>query len=280
MREMSVDLIRDAVAELCVQANTQIGGDILRAVERAQETDESPVARSVLKSIAQNIHIAREEGLPACQDTGMAVVFAEVGQEVLLTGGGFEEAVAEGVRRGYVDGKLRLSVVSDPLRRVNTGDNTPPVLYTRIVPGDRVSLTVAPKGFGSENMSRLKIFTPSASPADLEDFVYETVVTAGSNPCPPVIVGVGIGSTAEGVLLAAKRGLLREVGSLHPDPFYAEMEERLLTRINSSGIGPQGLGGSTTALAVHVTALPTHIAGLPCGVNMGCHVTRHASRIL
>lgn len=206
----------------------------------------------------------------------MAVVFLTLGQEIHLTGGSLRDAVDEGVRRGYLEGHLRCSVVADPLRRVNTGDNTPAVLYVDVVPGDALEVTVAPKGFGSENMSRLKMFTPAASQEDIEDFIVSCVREAGSNPCPPVVVGVGLGGTFEGCALAAKRALARSVSEPNPDPFYAEMEGRVLDKLNALDIGPQGFGGSVTALAVMIEALPTHIAGLPCGVNIGCHVTRHA----
>lgn len=210
----------------------------------------------------------------------MAVVFADIGQDVHLTGGDFAAAVNEGVRRGYVDGKLRLSVVGDPLRRVNTNDNTPAILHTRIVPGDKVFLTVAPKGFGSENMSAMKLFKPSATEQDILDFIVATVSSAGSNPCPPVVVGVGLGGTVDMAALCAKRALLREIGSEHPDALYAKLEKEALVRVNRLGIGPQGMGGSITALAVFFEPYATHIAGLPCVVNMGCHITRHACAVI
>ena len=276
MREIQAKTITDAVAQLCVQANCRLSGDMQAAIRQAARQESSPVGRSVFDAIIRNMEIAADSEIPICQDTGMAVVFAEVGQDVHITGGGFEEAVNEGVRRGYIDGRLRLSVVADPLRRENTGDNTPAVIYTRLVPGDALRLTVCPKGFGSENMSALKMFTPAAGPEDIIAFVTETVINAGASACPPVVVGVGIGGTADQVMLAAKQALACPVDAPHPDPFYERMRQSMLERINQTGIGPQGLGGTVTALAVNIEVRPTHIAGLPCAVNMGCHVTRHA----
>ena len=224
----------------------------------------------------ENFTFAGAQGLPICQDTGMAVVFLTLGQEVHFVGGGIQEAVNAGVAKGYTEGHLRCSVVADPLRRVNTGDNTPAVLHVTLVPGQEVSVTVAPKGFGSENMSRVKMFTPAATPADIEDFVVDCVRQAGSNPCPPVVVGVGLGGDFESCALAAKEALCRPVSLHNSDPYYADMERRILDRLNGLEVGPQGFGGKTTALAVAIEPRPTHIAGLPCAVNMGCHVTRHA----
>ena len=234
--------------------------------------------QGIMQDLLDNLDAARELDIPVCQDTGMAVVFAEVGQEVHFTGGDFEAAVQEGVHRGYTEGLLRCSVVGDPLERINTGDNTPAVLHTRIVPGEKVTLTVAPKGFGSENMSRLQMLTPAAGRAGVVDFVVDTVRMAGGNPCPPMVVGVGIGGDFEGCALLAKQALCRPVSQRNPKPFYAQLEEELLERINRLNIGPQGFGGKTTAFAVNVEAGATHIAGLPVAVNIGCHVTRHLKK--
>lgn len=277
MREVSVSQVTDLVARLCVEANTVLPRDLRERIETAQRAETKPLGKAILGDLVENYTLAEESGLPICQDTGMAVVFLSLGQEVHLTGGPLREAVDEGVRRGYREGFLRCSVVSDPLRRENTGDNTPAALYVDVVPGDGVEITVAPKGFGSENMSRIKMFTPAAAREDIMDFVVECVRAAGSNPCPPVVVGVGLGGTFEGCALAAKEALAGPVGEANPDPFYREMEEELLERLNGLDIGPQGFGGKTTALAVKVKPRPTHIAGLPCAVNIGCHVTRHAS---
>ena len=280
MREITYEQIAETVARLCIQANCQLPGDVKQAVRACRESERSPVGRAILGDLEENFTFAGERGLPICQDTGMAVVFAELGQEVHITGGLLSDAVNEGVARGYVDGKLRLSVVADPLRRMNTDNNTPAILHLTITEGDRLKLTVAPKGFGSENMTKLKMFTPAATRADILDFLVECVSAAGSNPCPPVVVGVGLGGTSEMAALLAKRALLRPVDSVNPDPFYAEMEAEALERINALGIGPQGLGGRTTALSVCILPHATHIAGLPCAVNLGCHVTRHAEKLL
>ena len=280
MREIAYADIVSAVSELCVQANTFLPEDLKEAIRRAAGTEESPVGQAILGDLEENFAFAAQKGLPICQDTGMAVVFAELGQEVHITGGLLSDAVNEGVARGYVEGKLRLSVVGDPLRRVNTNNNTPAILHLTMTEGDRLRLTVAPKGFGSENMTRLKMFTPAATREDVLDFLVECVSAAGSNPCPPVVVGVGLGGTSEMAALLAKRALLRPVDGVNPDPFYAEMEAEALARINALGIGPQGLGGRTTALSVCILPYATHIAGLPCAVNLGCHVTRHAEKLL
>ncbi len=275
MREINVSEIADAVARLCVEANRELPADLAEKIAAASQCESSPLGRSVLCDLCENMQAARRLSLPVCQDTGMAVIFAEVGQEVHLTGGSFEEAVNEGVRRGYTEGLLRCSVAADPIRRGNTGDNTPAVLHTRIVPGDRVSLTVAPKGFGSENMSRLRMMTPAATEDDIVAFVAETVREAGGNPCPPVVLGVGIGGDFEQCALLAKQALCRPVSERNPDPYYAALEARMLEAVNALGVGPQGFGGDTTALAVNIEWAPTHIAGLPVSVNVGCHVTRH-----
>lgn len=277
MREIPYEMIVETVRALCIQANCQLPEDIKQVIRAARGAEESPVGRAILGDLEENFTFAGERMLPICQDTGMAVVFADLGQECHITGGLLSDAVEEGVARGYVEGNLRLSVVGDPLRRVNTGRNTPAILHLTLVEGDKLRLTVAPKGFGSENMTRLKMFTPSATVTDVEDFIVDCVSQAGSNPCPPVIVGVGLGGTSEMAALLAKRALLRAVDEQSADPFYAEMERRVLERINALGIGPQGLGGRVTALSVCILPCGTHIAGLPCAVNLGCHVTRHAS---
>jgi len=275
MREITAAQVTETVARLCIEANTDAGPDIVAALERAKvyETEETP--RQVLDTLLQNAIIAQKDRMPICQDTGMAVVFAELGQDVRITGGALDDAVNEGVRRGYRDGYLRNSVVRDPVRRDNTGDNTPAVIHYSVVPGGKLTLTVAPKGFGSENMSAVKMLKPSDGLTGLEHFVLEAVQTAGGNPCPPVIVGVGAGGTFELAALLAKKALLRNVGTANADPFWDETERRLLNALNSLDIGPGGFGGKTTALAVHIIPYATHIAGLPVAVNIGCHVTRH-----
>ena len=276
MREISCGDIRELVERLCIEAATVLPDDLCRTIHAAREKEESPVGQGILQDIEDNFLLAREKGVPICQDTGMAVVFLELGQEVHITGGSLRDAVNMGVHDGYLNGALRCSVVEDPLRRVNTGDNTPAVLHVEIVEGDAFRVTVAPKGFGSENMSAMKMFTPAASREDIEDWIVSCVNTAGSNPCPPVIVGVGIGGTIEQCALEAKKALLAPMDAPNSDPFYADMEEKTLEKINRLGIGPQGMGGRVTALGVHIRPYPTHIAGLPCVVNMSCHVTRHA----
>lgn len=280
MREINVNEITKAIAELCVDANLHLPRGMRERIEQSAETEESELCKSVLGDIAANIDCAAELGVPICQDTGMAVVFAEIGQDAHIVGGAFEDAVNRGVAEGYVNGRLRLSIVGDPLERVNTNDNTPSVIHTRIVPGDKIRLTVAPKGFGSENMSRLKMFTPSASKEDIVKFVVKTVSLAGSNPCPPIVVGVGIGGDFEYSALLAKKALCRDLNVRHPEPLYAEMEQTMLDGINRLGIGSQGFGGTVTALYVNIEKAPTHIAGLPVAVNIGCHVTRHAETVL
>ncbi len=279
MREINSEEITRVIAELCVEANLHLPNGMKECITQCIEREESPLCKSVLGDIACNIDCADELGVPICQDTGMAVVFAEVGQECHINGS-FEEAVNTGVAKGYVDGRLRLSIVGDPLERKNTNDNTPAVIHTRLVEGDKIRLTVAPKGFGSENMSRLKMFTPSATKKDIVDFVTETVSLAGSNPCPPIVVGVGIGGDFEYCAYLAKKALCRDLSLRHPDPVYAELEREMLKRINALGIGSQGFGGTITALYVNIEKSATHIAGLPVAVNIGCHVTRHAERII
>jgi len=280
MREVNAQIIAKAVAELCIEANLHLPDGMKECIENARKLEKSELCKSVLGDLEQNLIAADELSVPICQDTGMAVVFAEIGQDVHITGGAFEDAVNEGVAKGYVEGKLRLSVVGDPIERVNTGNNTPAVIHTRIVPGDKISLTVAPKGFGSENMSRLKMFTPSASKEDIINFIVETASVAGSNPCPPIVVGVGIGGDFEQCAYLAKKALCRDLSVRNPKPLYAEMEKAALDGINRLGIGAQGFGGTQTALYVNIEQAPTHIAGLPVAVNMGCHVTRHAGCVI
>ena len=277
MREISAEAVADTVARLCVQANTFLPRDVKDGIAAARAAEDWPPAREILDRIMENGEIGG--GFPICQDTGMACVFLEVGQELHIAGD-LAQAVDEGVRRGYAQGYLRKSVVSDPLERVNSGDNTPAMLYTDLVPGDRLVVTVAPKGFGSENMSRIAMLKPSDGVEGVKDFIVDTVEQAGPNPCPPIVVGVGLGGTFDKCALLAKKALLRELGAPSPLPFYAELERELLARINALGIGPQGFGGRTTALAVHIETLPTHIAGLPCAVNINCHVARHATEVL
>ena len=278
MREIPREAVVEAVKALCIEANRMLPADLKERLCGACRAEESPLGREVLSDIVRNYETAEALSIPVCQDTGMAVVFAELGEDAHVPG--LEEAVNEGVRRGYTEGLLRCSVVGDPLRRQNTGDNTPAVLHLRLVPGDRLTLTVAPKGAGSENMSSIRMMTPAASEQDLIDAVVRAVEAAGSNPCPPVVVGVGIGGNFEGCALLAKRALCRDTAVRNPDPLYASLEERMLEGINRTGIGPQGFGGRVTALAVNIEAGATHIASLPRAVNMGCHVTRHACRTI
>lgn len=278
MREIPREAVVEAVKALCIEANRMLPADLKERLCGACRAEESPLGREVLSDIVRNYETAEALSILVCQDTGMAVVFAELGEDAHVPG--LEEAVNEGVRRGYTEGLLRCSVVGDPLRRQNTGDNTPAVLHLRLVPGDRLTLTVAPKGAGSENMSSIRMMTPAASEQDLIDAVVRAVEAAGSNPCPPVVVGVGVGGNFEGCALLAKRALCRDTAVRNPDPLYASLEERMLEGINRTGIGPQGFGGRVTALAVNIEAGATHIASLPLAVNMGCHVTRHACRTI
>lgn len=277
MREINSINITEVVARLCIRANTRLPQDVKDTIAAARQAEDWPVAQNILDRIMENYSIGGDT--PICQDTGMACVFVEVGQEVHINGD-LTGAVNEGVRRGYGEGYLRKSVVRDPLDRVNTGDNTPAMLYTELVPGDQIKITVAPKGFGSENMSRIAMLKPSDGLEGVRAFILETVRLAGPNPCPPIVVGVGIGGTFDKCALLAKRALLRDMGQPSPIPFYAGLERELLDEINSLGIGPQGFGGRTTALAVHIETLPTHIAGLPCAVNINCHVARHVSEVM
>lgn len=280
MRTIEAKEITALVRELCMKANYILPEDIRQSYLDGQAAEQSPLGKTIFGKMIENCDIACKNQVPICQDCGMAVVFAEIGQDVHITGGLLEDAIEEGVRQGYLDGYLRLSVVRDPLDRVNTNDNTPPILYTRIVAGDQIRITVAPKGFGSENMSAMKMFTPAASRADIIDFIVDACDKAGSNPCPPIVIGVGLGGTSDKAAYLAKRALMRPVGQFHSNPFYAEMEREIIERVNALGIGPQGLGGTVTALMAAIEPFPTHIAGLPCVVNIGCHVTRHAEGIL
>lgn len=278
MREINVSQIADTLEQMCIKANCVLNTDVENALRKGLECETSGIGRGVLENILKNAEIARDEYVPICQDTGMAVVFLKIGQDVHLVGGSLNAAVNEGVRRGYEKGYLRKSVVADPVRRGNTGDNTPAIIHTEIVDGDAVEITVAPKGFGSENMSAVKMLKPSEGIDGIIDFVVSVVKNAGGNPCPPLVVGVGIGGTFEKVAYLAKSALLRDVDSHNPDPYYAELEDTLLEKINELNIGPQGFGGKTTALGVNVETFPTHIAGMPCAVNINCHVTRHLSK--
>lgn len=280
MREIHVDEIIKAVRRMCIDANCNLNQDIETALKCGLKRETNPIAKTVLTDILTNAEIARKEQMPICQDTGMAVFFLKLGQDLHITGGSLKDAINEGVRQGYADGYLRKSVVSDPIRRGNTGDNTPAIIHTEIVDGETLSITLAPKGFGSENMSAIKMLKPSDGLNGIIDFVVDTVKNAGSNPCPPLVVGVGIGGTFEACAYLAKTALLRDVDSKNPDPYYAELEETLLKKINALDIGPQGFGGITTALGVNVETFPTHIAGMPCAVNINCHVTRHLTCIL
>ncbi len=278
IREVSVEEITKNVREMCIEANDTLSPDMEEAIRSASQSETSPLGREILGELTENLEIARSEQIPICQDTGMAVVFLEVGQEVHFVGGDLTEAVNEGVRQGYEDGYLRKSVVGDPLIRENTRDNTPAVLHTGIVPGTQVRITVAPKGFGSENMSRIFMLKPADGAEGVRDAVLSAVREAGPNACPPLVVGVGIGGTFEQCALLAKKALLRGIDEENELPHVRELERDLLTRINALGIGPAGLGGSTTALAVHILTAPTHIAGLPVAVNLCCHVNRHVTR--
>lgn len=280
MREIDVKVIKEAVAKLCIDANIYLPEDLKQAIKSACGNESSELGRNIMCNLCDNFRIAEEKGIPVCQDTGMAVVFIELGQEVHLTGGRLYDAVNEGVKQGYIEGCLRLSVVSDPIERINTGSNTPAIIHTEITGSDKVKITVAPKGFGSENMSGIKMLTPAASREDIIEAVLEIVKKAGSNPCPPVVVGVGIGGNFEYSAYMAKKALVRPVSERNGDQYYAELEKDMLERINELGIGPQGYGGSTTALAVNIEKYATHIAGLPVAVNMGCHVNRHAQTII
>lgn len=280
IRTIRVEEITKNIKEMCIEANHFLSPDMAEAMKCAEKNEEAPLGKQILEQLQENLKIAGEDMIPICQDTGMAVVFLEIGQDVHLEGGALEDAVNEGVRQGYVEGYLRKSVVGEPLIRENTKDNTPAVLHTRIVDGDQVKIKVAPKGFGSENMSRVFMLKPAEGIEGVKDAVLTAVKDAGPNACPPMVVGVGIGGTFEKCALMAKEALTREVGSHSEIEYVKELEEELLTKINSLGIGPGGLGGTTTALAVNINTYPTHIAGLPVAVNICCHVNRHVIRTI
>lgn len=279
MRNIDAKVIEDTVARLCIEANLLLPPDVINAIERAEKAEPWDGAKRILSLLGDNVRIASEKTLPVCQDTGMACVFVELGQDVHIEGD-FEQAVNNGVRRGYGEGYLRKSVVCDPLRRVNTGDNTPALVTVKLTRGDKMRITVMPKGFGSENMSALKMLKPADGVEGVRNFVLDTVEKAGANPCPPIIVGVGIGGSFDKAACLAKHALLRPVNEPNPDEYYAALERELLDKINALGIGPQGFGGKTTALAVLIEAMPTHVAGLPVAVNISCHATRRASASL
>lgn len=276
IREIDVSVISKAVAELCEKANLVLPCGMKEKIHSCIEKEESPLCKEVLGDLERNIDCAKEMNVAICQDTGMAVIFIDIGQDVNFVGGNLVDAINKGVADGYINGKLRLSIVSDPLVRTNTNNNTPAVIHTRIVDGDKVHIMVAPKGFGSENMSKIKMFTPSATKDDIIGFVREVADIAGSNPCPPIVVGVGIGGDFEYAAYLSKKALCRDLNVRNSNPMYAEMEEKMLEEINKTGIGAQGFGGTVTALYVNIEQAPTHIAGLPVAVNIGCHVTRHA----
>lgn len=280
MREIKASTITDVIERLCMEANQVLPQDIKDAISTCRSQEDGDIACGILDNIIENYQIAENEQVPICQDTGMACVFLEIGQDVHITDGDLTEAVNEGVRRGYTKGYLRKSVVKDPVRRGNTGDNTPAMLYTEIVPGEQIKVTVGPKGFGSENMSAIRMFKPSAGIQGIKDFIIETVETAGPNPCPPMVVGVGIGGTFDKAALLAKKALMRPVDTSNPDPYYADLEKEMLQKINELGIGPQGFGGRTTAISLNIETMPTHIAGMPCAINISCHVTRHKTEVI
>lgn len=280
MRTIEVSQIRDTVKELCIKANIYLPKSLEDKIKLSIEEEKSPVGKNVFCDLCDNIKSAKDEHIAICQDTGMAVIFLEIGQDVHFTGGNLYEAINKGVALGYTEGYLRKSIVGDPLERVNTNDNTPAIIHTNIVDGDKVKIDVCPKGFGSENMSALKMFTPSATHEDIINFVVDTISRAGSNPCPPIVVGVGIGGNFEYCAYLGKKALCRDIKIRNPKPLYADLETKMLNNINKLGIGPQGFGGTITALAVNIEEAPTHIAGLPVSVNVGCHVTRHATEVI
>ena len=278
MREIHISEIISTVRDLCIESNYYLSSDVKESLCKAKEDETWPLAENVLDQLILNSNIAQKEDMPICQDTGMACVFVEIGQEVHIVGGLLQDAINEGVRRGYDEGFLRKSVVKDPIHRVNTKDNTPAIIYYDIVSGDKIKITVAPKGFGSENMSRIKMLKPSDGLQGVKDFIIETVKLAGPNPCPPIVVGVGIGGTFDKAAYLAKKALIRPLNKRNDEKFYSDLEEELLETINKLGIGPQGFGGKTTALGLNIETYPTHIAGLPVAVNINCHATRHKER--
>ncbi|HEY4544362.1 MAG TPA: fumarate hydratase [Tissierellaceae bacterium] len=280
MRQIDANLITKEVRRMAIEANYFLPDDVQKRLEESRDGEDWELAASTIDKIVQNANIARTEEVPMCQDTGMLVVFVEIGQDVQIVNGYIEDAINQGIREGYEDGYLRKSVVKDPLDRVNTKDNTPGIIHYEIVPGDSLKITVAPKGFGSENMSRLTMLKPAQGLQGVKDFILETVELAGPNPCPPIVVGVGIGGTFEKAAFLAKKSLMRDLDSYSENPYYADLEKELLEEINKLGIGPQGFGGKTTALKVQIETYPTHIAGLPVAVNIQCHATRHKQVIL
>ena len=280
MKTINVNEIIKTVKELSIEANYYLPNDVKEAIEEAEKNEKWPIANNILNKILENSQIAAAEKMPICQDTGMACVFVDIGQDVHITGGSLEEAINEGVRQGYAEGFLRKSVVKDPIHRVNTNDNTPALIYYNMVPGDKVKITVAPKGFVSENMSRIAMLKPSDGLEGVKNFVLETVRMAGPNPCPPIVIGVGIGGSFDKAAYLAKKALIRPVNENNTDEFYSNLEKELLEEVNKIGIGPQGFGGKTTALALNIETYPTHIAGLPVAVNINCHATRHKERVL
>ena len=280
MRVINVEEISKNIKEMCIEANYYLSDDMKNALYKAAEQAENPLGCQILNQLKENLDIAGVEQIPICQDTGMAVVFAEVGQDVHIEGGSLTDAINKGVHDGYVEGYLRKSVVNDPFIRENTKDNTPAIMHIDIVPGENLEILVAPKGFGSENMSAIRMFKPSAGLQGIKDFIIETVETAGPNPCPPMVVGVGIGGTFDKAALLAKKALMRPLDSSNPDPFYADLENEMLDKINELGIGPQGFGGRTTAIGLNIETMPTHIAGMPCAININCHVTRHKTEVI
>lgn len=280
MRIINSQLITDEVKKLCIEANYHLPDDIKEALSKMYNSEQSDTGKDILEKITENYTIADRENIPICQDTGMAVFFIEIGKDVHIEGESITDAVNRGVKQGYKEGYLRKSIVKDPVFRENTKDNTPAVIHYEFTSGDKLKITIAPKGFGSENMSAIKMFSPSAGVKGIEKFVLDTVDKAGSNPCPPIVVGIGIGGNFESCALLAKKALTREISSNHENPFYAELENELLSKINKLGIGPQGFGGTTTALGVNIETAPTHIAGMPCAVNISCHVTRHKTIII
>ena len=280
MREIPYETVVETVKQMCMEANYEMGPDMYAALRTALEREESPQGKAVLEQIIENAEIAKTERVPICQDTGVAVFFVEVGEDVKIVGGSLKDAIYEGVRKGYQEGYLRKSMVQDPLRRVNTGDNTPPIIHFDLVPGDKLRLLFAAKGGGSENMSMARLFAPAAGKEGIKRFVLEVVEKAGGNPCPPIVIGIGIGGNFEMSAILAKKALFRPIGSRHPDPFYAQMEEEILEEVNKLGIGPMGMGGRVTAFDVHIEVMPCHIASLPVAVNIQCHANRHVEREL
>ena len=280
MREIDVSIIEKTVEELFISANAELPSSLESLIKNSQEKETNETAKNIFCDMCKNLEVARENEIPICQDTGMAVLFIEIGQDVHFVGGSLNDAINNGVRKAYVDGKMRCSIVKDPILRGNTNDNTPALVHYSIVPGDKVKLTAAPKGFGSENMSKIKMFTPSATKEDIINFVVDVVKTADANPCPPVVLGVGIGSDFEGCAILSKKALCRDISISNENEYYKELEEKMLTEVNKLNIGAQGFGGDITALKVNIETAPTHIAGLPVAVNVGCHVTRHKEFVI